>query len=92
MLRFEGWTPFITSSLDPDLAAGDLLQPRDHVQERRFATARRADQHQELALLDRDVDRMEDLDWAIGFGGVVDVEKTHGPYPLTEPAIRPRTK
>ena len=37
---------------DVDLAAGDFLEPGDHPQRRRFAAARRADQHDELAVGD----------------------------------------
>ena len=66
------------AALDRDLAGGDLLQPRDHVEQRGLAAARGADQHQELALLDRDVGLVEDLHRAVGFGGALDVEKSHG--------------
>ena len=38
---------------DLDLAAADLLKPRDHAQQRRLAAARGADQHRELAVGDR---------------------------------------
>jgi hypothetical protein len=41
---------------DADLAAGNLLEPGDHPQQRRLAAARRTDQHAELAVGDRDVD------------------------------------
>jgi hypothetical protein len=41
---------------DGDLAAGDLLEPGDHAQQRGLAAARRADQHDELAVLDVEAD------------------------------------
>ena len=41
---------------DRDLALADLLEPRDHAQQRRLAAARRTDQHAELAVGDLDVD------------------------------------
>ena len=41
------------SSLDLDLAVGDLFQPGDHAKQRRFSAARRADEDDELALVDR---------------------------------------
>mmetsp|Transcript_28726 Transcript_28726/g.54376 ORF Transcript_28726/g.54376 Transcript_28726/m.54376 type:complete len:348 (+) Transcript_28726:2360-3403(+) len=62
---------------DADLAAGDLFQPRDHVQQRGLATTGRADQHQKLALLHRNVDLVQHFDRAIGLGCVVDIEKAH---------------
>ena len=55
---------------DADLAAGDVLQPGDHAQQRRFAAARRADQDDELAVGDVDVDAMDDLRRAIGLAHV----------------------
>jgi hypothetical protein len=39
-------------AVDPDLARGRQFQPRDHPQRRRLAAARRAEQHEELAVLD----------------------------------------
>jgi hypothetical protein len=41
---------------DPDVAAGDVLQPCDHAQRRRFAAAGRADQRHELLVGDLQVD------------------------------------
>ena len=44
-------------------------------------------------LLDREVDALEDLDARRSdLSQVADVEKRHGGYPFTAPAIRPRTK
>ena len=48
-------------AVDADLALGDRLQPGDHVEQRRLAAARRADQHEEAALLDVEVDALEHL-------------------------------
>ncbi len=41
---------------DHDLAAGDLLEPGDHAQCRALAAARRTDQHDELVVVDFEVD------------------------------------
>ena len=41
---------------DPELARGDRLEPGDHPQQGRLAAARRADEHAELAVGDREVD------------------------------------
>ena len=51
---------------DLQLAAGDVLQPRDHAQQRRLAAARRPDEDAELALRDVQVHVPDD-------GGVVAV-------------------
>jgi len=47
---------------DEDLACGRSLQPRDHAEQRGLAASGRAEQHQELALANREVhvvDRIE---------------------------------
>ncbi len=44
------------AAVDPDLARGRILEARDHAQRRGLAAAGRADEHHELAVLDRDVD------------------------------------
>ena len=49
---------------DADLAGGDRFEPGDGVEQRRLAAAGRADEHEEAALLERDVDALEDLDGA----------------------------
>ena len=41
--------------------AGDVLEPGDHAQQRGLAAAGRADQHDELAVGDLDVDAVDDL-------------------------------
>ena len=51
---------------DADLAGGDVLEPRDHAQQRRFSAARRPDQDDELAVADADVDAVDDLGRAKG--------------------------
>ena len=45
---------------DADLAVGDVLQPRDHPQQGGFSAARRADQHDELAVTDGDIHAVDD--------------------------------
>jgi hypothetical protein len=48
--------------VDPDLAAGHILKPRDQPQQGRLAAARRADEHREFAILDGQIERRNDLD------------------------------
>ena len=46
--------------VDVDLALGDILQPGDHLQQRALAAPRRPEQHQELVILDRQIDIADD--------------------------------
>jgi hypothetical protein len=66
-----------TLAADHDVAFGHGVEAGDHVQEGRFAAARWADQHQELARLDRDVDAFEDVDVAEALLDVDDLERRH---------------
>ena len=52
-------------AVDPDLAAGDVLQPGDHPEQRRLPAARRADEDAELAVLDAQVDAVDHLGVAV---------------------------
>ena len=47
-----------------DLAGRDRLQPGDHPEQRGLAAAGRADEDDELAVLDVKVDAVDDLDGA----------------------------
>jgi hypothetical protein len=52
MSRWAGSTWLTTRFADGDLAAGDLLQPGHHAQQRALAAARGADDDDELAVGD----------------------------------------
>ena len=52
---------------DQDVALRNLLEPRDHAEQRRFPTARRADEDDELAVADVDVHPVYDFHRAKGF-------------------------
>ena len=67
---------------DADLAAGDLLQPGDHAQQRRLAAARGADQHAELAVLDRDVHAVHHRGRAEGLAHAAERDRRHAMSPL----------
>ena len=64
MPRFEGGTSLTTSPPILSVAAGDVLEARDQAQQRRLAAARRADEDDELARLDVEVDALDDVDVA----------------------------
>ena len=48
-------------AVDVDLAGADFLQPRHHPQQRGLAAARRADEDGEGAVLDGEVDAVDDF-------------------------------
>ena len=57
---------------DQQLAGGDLLQPGDHAQQGGLAAAGRADEDDQLAVLDGERDVADGLDPAEGFGDVLE--------------------
>ena len=57
MSRSLAGTWLIDPAVDRDGARGDRLQPGDHAQRRGLAAARRAEQHHELAVGDREARR-----------------------------------
>ncbi len=68
-------------AVDADLAAADLFEPGDHPQERGLAAARGAHEHAELALLDPEVDAVDDLGVAVALLDVIELEGRHGGSP-----------
>ena len=66
---------------DRDLAARDILETGDHAQQRGFAAARRADQHHEFAVLDIDIDAMDDRRRSIGLAHVPNINRRHTRLP-----------
>jgi hypothetical protein len=80
---------------DAQLAGRDALEPGDHAQGGRLAAPRRAHQHEELAVLDHEV-QVRDADDPVGvhLRQLLHGHRSHvaSPYPLTEPASSPRTK
>jgi hypothetical protein len=66
-------------AVDQDLAAGDLLQPRQHAQQRALAAAAGAHQHDELAVSDGELDAVDDLDLAaVGLEHLPELDRCHG--------------
>ena len=64
--------PGDVAAADPDAAAGDVLQPGDHAQQRGLAAARRPDHHGEPAVGHRQVDAVDHL---VGVERLADVGK-----------------
>ena len=59
MSRSFGETSFTIRSPIVIVALADLLETGDHAKRRRLAAAGRADEHHELAVLDRQVERVD---------------------------------
>ena len=79
---------------DQQLAVGDVLEAGDHPQGGRLPAARRADEDDELAVVDLEIHVLDGL-VAVGIAlrDVVEDDVGHlgSPYPLTAPAVRPAT-
>ena len=84
---------------DADPAGGLVLEPGDDPQKRGLAAARGPEQHDELAVLDVEVDALEDIHLAEGLADGVDLELCHddGPWMrmpeggyFTAPEVMPR--
>ena len=48
-------------AVQPDFAAAHFLEPGDHAEQRRLAAAGRADEDGERAVLNREVDAVDDF-------------------------------
>src|SRR5208282_2691340 len=82
--------------VDQDLTGSDVLEPGDEAKERRLAAAGRAHEHRELAILDVEVDAVDDADGAERLANGLELNAAHGCFPLipshfTAPNVRPRT-
>src|ERR1700753_255113 len=62
---------------DRDRPRGDVLQPRQHPQQGRFAAAGGADQDHESAVLDRDRDAVQNLKATKRFAHVANLHRRH---------------
>src|SRR5262249_29974007 len=62
---------------DGDGAAADVLQPGNHAQRGRLAAAGRSDQHDELAVLDREVEVRHGDDVAVALAHIAEDEASH---------------
>ena len=79
--------------VDQQLAARDVLEAGDHAQHGALAAARGADEDEELAVVDVQVEPRHGLVAVrVLLLEVLHGERRHERYPLTLPASRPRTK
>ena len=68
-------------AVDQDRPVRDLLEPGEHPQQRRLPAPRRADEDEELAVLDREADVVHRDDVvAEDLRDVVDLDRRHVPY------------
>src|SRR5262249_31346114 len=58
-------------------------------QQRRLAASRRPHQHDEFAVVDEDVDAVDDLERSKGLSDVADRDRSHGLLPSRGPCGRP---
>ena len=94
--RFDGGTSLTTS---PPILSVPLVissSPAIRRKQGRLAAARRPDEHDKLALLDIEIDPLDDVDCAERLLeiGIVQLRpwSLNPDQPLTEPASRPRTR
>ncbi len=68
------------------VAVGDRLEAGDHAQQRGLAAAGGADEDDELAVLDAEVDAVDDLDGAEALDDAAELEVSHGRLRGRDPA------
>ncbi len=79
-------------AVDADLAGADRFEAGDRVEQGRLAAARGADEHEEAALVEGEVDALEDFDARRSACASALISRKAMTYPFTAPAISPRTK
>ena len=75
--RLAAGTSLTRSPSMMDLAAGDLLEPGDHAEQRGLSAAGRADEDDELAVLDAKVEAVDHLDRAEALDHAAKFEARH---------------
>ncbi|MNG25191.1 hypothetical protein D3C84_1100110 [compost metagenome] len=79
-------------AIDINITMGNLIEAGNHIQQCGLAAPGRSHKHQKIALIDLNIDALENFHFLVMFDDIVDIEKAHDYYPFTDPAIRPRTK
>ena len=74
---------------DADLALGDVFEPGDGTEQRGFSAAGRADEDHELAVLDVQLDVVQDLDITVGFFDAVQPDFGHSRLPSQDSCFCP---
>ena len=91
MSRSLGWTPHDRAIADPHVAARRLEKPGDDVEQGGLPAARRPQQHQELAIGQREVDALEHLDAVEALADLVENQGAHRAAPWRQARLfRPR--
>ena len=67
--------------VDQHLPGGDVLKTGDEAQKRRLAAAGRPDEHGELAVLDIEIDAVDDADGAERLAHGLQLDAAHGCFP-----------
>ncbi len=73
------------AAADIKRAASDGFEPGDHPQKGGLAAAGRTDQHDELAVVDLEIDAMDDVDGAIALADIGKGDLSHVGIPLFSP-------
>ena len=94
--RLDGPTVGHVLGVDQHLPGSDVLEAGDKAQKRRLAAAGGADEDGEFAVLDVEIDAVDDADGAERLSHVLQLNAAHGCFPLipnhfTAPKVRPRT-
>ena len=79
---FGGWRCSGIHIVDGNCPAGQILKPRNHAQQCGFAAARGAYENRELAILDREIERRDDLGVTEFFGDLIELDFSHGTIPI----------
>src|SRR5262245_35536747 len=85
------WSVVHEPSADQQVAGGDVLDPRDHPEQRRLAAARRPDEDQELAVGDIQAHVVDRRFASITVALDDAPEGDLGHQPFTAPAVSPAT-
>ena len=81
-VAFFGRQPIVHDAVtDADFPAGDVFEPGNHPQQRGFAAAGRPDEHDEFAVMDRNVDAMDHGRHAESLTHVADCDRSHSLLP-----------
>src|SRR5690606_39969894 len=89
-IAFAGRTVGYITSADQDAPFRCVFQARQDLQHGRLATTRRADEDDELAILDRQVEIMQDGQRAIALADMFNADIGHAYF--SAPAVMPPTR